>query len=88
PRAVSDDDLDRLVAEAEAESATGRMWCRRETSPCSGSWPAPAPGPRRSAGVSIAEIDRRPEQPIWRVNKSKGAKQTQWSLGPTPLARA
>ncbi len=81
PRAVSDEDLDQLVAEAEAESATGRMW-----------WPArdvallrfmAGTGARAEevCGVSIGEIDRRPERPIWRVNKSKGAKQRDVPLG-------
>lgn len=72
PRALSADDVERLLAEAARPAGQGRMW-----------WPArdvavvrfmATTGARAEevCEVTVAEIDRRPERPIWRVNKAKG----------------
>ena len=86
PRALSDEDLEELVAEALRPAATGRMW-----------WPArdvallrfmAGSGARAEevCHVVLGEVDRRPERPIWRVNRSKGAKQRDVPLGSLPMA--
>jgi integrase/recombinase XerC len=81
PRALTDEDFGELVAEARRPAPTGRMW-----------WPArdgalllfmAGSGARAEevCQITVGEIDRRPERPIWRVNKSKGAKQRDVPLG-------
>ena len=75
PRAPEDDDVERLLAAARAEpSGRQRMF-----------WPVRdvalvrflvGTGARAEevCGVSIGEVDRRAERPIWRVGRSKGGK--------------
>jgi len=76
PRAVDADDVEAMITAARAEPTDRQrmFWPDRDVALLrflAGS------GARAEevCGATIAEIDRRPERPIWRVGRSKGGKQ-------------
>jgi len=87
PRALSSDDIEAMAtAASSASSGRQRMF-----------WPArdvaivrflAGTGARaeEACGVTIGDIDRRPERPIWRVNVAKGASAAMCPWVGSPMA--